>query len=191
MKFDKKNKFYIIVFGIITIACLWAFISAAVITKNFKSDSAANQLDKRKVTVNDLLLTETKDGKKYWEIFAEQGSYEDDEKIAYVKNSIGNFYEDDKVVASFQSPRATINSETTQIVMYDRSKLIYKDYTSIVADEFTYNGSDKPITAKGNVVIAKPNEFIITSDEAILSDEMTDIKVKGKVKTKVYGKGNK
>ena len=97
-----------------------------------------NTLANKRVYVEDLLLTETKDGQKYWEIYADKGYYEDNEKIANVTNSIGNIYDNDEVIASFQSPRATINSETGQIIMYDRSKLMYKDFTSIVADEFTY-----------------------------------------------------
>ena len=189
MDFKKKDKFYIILFSVIAVLLLWAFISAVFITKNFKKDLAANKLDNKKVYVEDLLLTETKDGKKYWEIFAEKGYYEDDKKIAYVADSIGNFYENDEVVASFYSPKATINSETGQIILYDRSKLMYKDFTSIVADEFNYDGQDKPILAKGNVVIENPQKFVINAQEADLTDKMTKITVKGKVDTKIYEKG--
>ena len=191
MDFKNKDKFYIILFSIVAVMLVWAFISAAFITKNFKKDMAANKLDNKKVYVEDLLLTETKEGKKYWEIFAEKGYYEDDKKIAYVADSIGNFYENDEVVASFQSPKATINSETGQIMLYDRSKLMYKDFTSITADEFNYDGQDKPILAKGNVVIENPKKFIINAENVDLTEQMTKITVKGKVVTKIYEKGNK
>ena len=192
MKFNLKNKskFYITLGIVVAILLIWAFVSAAIITKTFQRNVRENKLDNKKVSVEDLLITETKDGKKYWEIFADKGYYEDAQKIAYVTNSIGNFYEEDEVVASFESPRATINSETGSIIMYDRSKLMYKDYTSIIADEFTYEGTDKPIYAKGNVIIENPGQFYLTGNNAVLSNEMTNIKIDGKVTTKIYDKGN-
>ena len=188
-KLKGKDKFYLILVSVIVLTLLWAFFSAAFITRSFKKDAAENKLDNKKVFVEDLLLTETKDGKKYWEIYAEKGYYEDNQKIAYVNDSIGNFYEEEDVVASFQSPRATINSETGKIIMYDRSKLMYKDFTSIVADEFTYDGNKKPIYAKGNVIIEKPGELFIKADNAVLSEDMTKFTVNGKVTTKMYEKG--
>ena len=192
MNFKNKDKFYIIVFSVITVALIWAFLSAAIITRNFKKDLAENKLDNKKVYVEDLLLTETKNGKKYWEIFADKGYYEDNQKVAFIQNSIGNFYDENgEVVASFQSPQAIIDSETGRIRLFYRSKLIYKDFTSIVADEFDYRGEDEPVLAKGNVVIENPGKFIITSKYAELTDEMTKITVKGKVLTKIYEEGKK
>ena len=188
MDFKKKDKFYLTIIIVVTLVLLWAFVSAFFITRSFKKDAAANKLDNKKVYVEDLLLTETKEGKKYWEIYADKGYYEDNQKIAYVTNSIGNFYENDEVIASFQSPRATINSETGQIMLYDRSKLMYKDFTSVVADEFNYDGKDKPILAKGNVIIENPGKLYLMGDNADLTNNMTKISVKGKVTTKVYDK---
>lgn len=189
-KFDLKNKdkFYVILVSVIVLALIWAFLSAAFITKNFKKNMANNTLNNKKIYVEDLLLTETKEGQKYWEIYADNGYYEDNQKIAYVGNSIGNFYENEEVIASFQSPRATINSETGTIILYDRSKLMYKDFTSIIADEFIYEGNKKPVYAKGNVVIEKPGELYITGDNAVLSEDMTHFTINGKVNTKMYEK---
>lgn len=188
--FKNKSKFYLIIGIIVSVALIWAFVSAAFITRSFQKDVKENKLDNKRVFVEDLLITETKNGEKYWEIFADKGYYEDSQKIAYVANSIGNIYENKEVIASFESPRAKINSELGTIIMYDRSKLIYKDFTSIVADEFTYEGEHKPIYAKGNVIIENPGQFHITGDNAVLTDEMTHIKIDGKVTTKIYEKGN-
>ena len=181
-----KDKFYVILVLVVVIALLWAFLSATFITKTFKKNAANNTLDNKRVFVEDLLLTETKDGKKYWEIYAEKGYYEDNKKMAYIGDAIGNFYEDEEVIASFQSPRATVNSESGRIVMYDRSKLMYKDFTNIVADEFIYEGNKKPVYANGNVVIEKPGELYIKGDNAVLSEDMTHFTINGKVDTKIY-----
>lgn len=104
IKLEKKNRFYLIILAIIIIALLWAFVSATVITKSFQKKAKENKLANKKIYVEDLLITETKDGKKYWEIFADKGHYADSDKIAFVTNSIGNFYEDEEVKASFKSP---------------------------------------------------------------------------------------
>ncbi len=184
----KKDKFYLILVSVIVILLLWAFVSAAFITRTFKKNAAENKLDNKKVYVQDLLLTETKDGKKYWEIYADKGYYEDNRRMAYIVDSTGNFYENDEVIASFKSPKATINSETGKIIMYDRSKMMYKDFTSIVADEFIYEGNNKPIYAKGNVIIEKPGELYIKGESAVLDESMTHMTMTGKVVTKMYEK---
>ena len=187
--FKKRDKLYVIIGVVVVIALVWAFVSAAIITQTFQKNARENKLDNKKVYVEDLLLTETKDGRKYWEIYADKGYYEDSNKIAFVVDSIGNFYDENgEVIASFKSPKATINSETGSIVMYDRSEFMYKDFTSIIADTFNYDGEDKPIRANGHVVIENPGKLYITGDNAILTDEMTHFTVKGKVNTKMYEK---
>ena len=53
--------------------------------------------------------------------------------------------------------KTSLSKLTEDITMYDRSKLVYKDFTTIQADEFSYTGNNEPIIAKGNVVIEKKN----------------------------------
>ena len=65
---------------------------------------------------------------------------------------------------------------------------MYKDFTSVVADEFNYDGNDKPILAKGNVLIENPGKLYLTGNNATLTNNMTKITIKGKVSTKVYEK---
>ena len=69
------------------------------------------------------------------------------------------------------------------------SHIVYKDGTSIRADLIQWEGKDKDVKAKNNVVIIKPDEFIIKSEEAVLTNNMTLFKVIGNVETKVYSKG--
>ncbi len=190
MNFKNKDKFYIILFTVVAVILVWAFLSAAIITKNFKKDMEENKLENKKVLVEDLLLTETKDGKKFWEIYADKGYYEDNQKKAFIVDSIGNFYdENEQVVASFKSPKAILNSETGEITLYDRSEFLYKDFTSVIADKFTYSGNNNPILAEGNVLIKNPGQYEITAENADLTNHMTKITVKGKVLTKIYEKG--
>ena len=52
-----------------------------------------------------------------------------------------------------------------------------------------WEGKDKDVKAKDDVVIIKPNEFVIKSKKAVLTNNMTLFKVIGNVETKVYSKG--
>ena len=77
-----------------------------------------------------------------------------------------------------------------KVVLYDDSYFIYKDGTDVRADRFVWQGSDKDITAQGNVVIRKSGELRTYSNEAVLSNQMTTVKIKGRSKTELYSKGN-
>ena len=113
----KRNIGYILLFGTVFIACLWAFISAGLITNNFKKRLADESLGKQEVTIQNLLVTETKDGAKSWELFAESGFYDSDNQVAVLNDIVGNFYKDGKVVASFESSKGTYNQEKKEITM--------------------------------------------------------------------------
>lgn len=175
---------------LITFGCIWAFISAGLITKNFKKDILSSVGEKQELNIHNLIITETKDDKKYWELYAESGYYDNQNKVAILYNIIGNFYEDDKVVLSMESTRGSYSEITKKVVLYDNTYFIYKDGTDVRADRFVWQGNDKDITASGNVVITKQGEVKTYSNEAILSNQMTKIKIKGRSKTELYSKGN-
>ena len=44
--------------------------------------------------------------------------------------------------------------------------------------------------AQGNVVIRKNNEIKTYSNEAVLGNQMTTIRIKGRSRTELYSKGN-
>lgn len=45
---NKKNIIYIVLFVVVIAACLWAFISAGLITKNFQKRLSDESLGKKK-----------------------------------------------------------------------------------------------------------------------------------------------
>lgn len=185
----KKNLGYIIVFSIILIACLWAFISAGIITRNFKAKIDKDDMSKKAVDISNLLVTETKDGGKMWELFADTGHYDSNNNVVLLNDIIGNFYNKGKVVASFHSSQGTYNSEKKQVVLYHKTIIVYKDGTNVTADRIIWTGKDKHIQATGNFKLEKPNQVIITGQKAVLTDDLSDFKLIGKTKTKIYGKG--
>ena len=187
---SKRKIAYISILSLIFIWCLWAFIAAWVITKNFRKEALKSSGEKQKLDIKDLLITETKDDKKYWEIYADSGYYDSQNKIVILYNIVGNFYEDEQVVLSMESTKGTYDEAIKKVVLYEDTYIIYKDGTNVKANRFTWEGSDKDITATGNVRINRNGEITTYSNEAYLSNRMTNIRIKGRSKTELYSKGN-
>lgn len=187
---SKRKIAYTVILLAIVIGCAWAFIAAGVITKNFKKEALKSAGEKQEVNVKNLIITETKEDKKYWELYAEKGYYDNQNKIVILYNVIGNFYDKDEVVLSMESSMGTYSEEKKKVVLYDNSYFIYKDGTDVRADRFVWEGNDKDIKAQGNVIIRKSGELRTFSKEAVLSEQMTNIKIIGRSRTELYKKGN-
>ena len=187
---QKRKIAYIAILSLVIIGCLWAFIAAGVITKNFKKEALQNAGEKQKLDIKDLLITETKDDKKYWELYADAGYYDSQNKVVILYNIIGNFYNNDEVVLSMESTKGTFNEETKRVVLYENTYIIYKDGTNVRANRFTWQGNDKDIVAQGDVVIRKNNEIKTYRNEAYLGNSMKNIRIKGRSRTELYSKGN-
>ena len=187
---SKRKITYIVILSLVVLGCAWAFISAGVITKNFKKEAINNAGEKQKINIENLIITETKEDKKYWELYAESGYYDNQNKVAILYNVVGNFYDDDKVVLSMESSKGTFSEETKKVVLYENSYFIYKDGTDVRADRFVWQGNDKDIVAQGNVIIRRNGELRTFSNEAVLTNQMTSVRIKGRSKTELYSKGN-
>ena len=187
---SKRKIAYTVILLAVVIGCAWAFIAAGVITKNFKKEALKSAGEKQEVNVKNLIITETKEDKKYWELYAEKGYYDNQNKVVILYNVIGNFYDNDEVVLSMESSMGTYSEEKKKVVLYDNSYFIYKDGTDVRADRLVWEGNDKDIKAQGNVIIRKSGELRTFSKEAVLSEQMTNIKIIGRSRTELYKKGN-
>ncbi len=189
---SKKRKTYFVA-GITFVAVmLWSFITAGIITKNFNRSQVTGQQDRQEAQIEGIILTETKDDHKYWEIYGETGSYTSDNSIAMLDNCIGNFYDDkNEVSMSFESTKGTYNADKKQIILYNSTHIIIKDGTSLEADRVVWSGNDNPITAKGNVRITRNKEFLATAEKVEISPDYTDFKIIGKAVSKIYDNKNK
>lgn len=184
---SKKRKAYILAFGVLVSILMWAFISAGVITHNFNRSQLSVDQDRQEALINGIILTETKDDRKYWEIYGETGNYDSNNGVALLNNCLGNFYDDNNEVSmSFESSKGTYNAAKTQIIMYDDTKIVIKDGTILEADRLTWIGRNKPITAKGNVKIIRNNQFYATADEVEISPEYDKFKIMGNTVSKMY-----
>lgn len=183
---NKKNLGYIILLAVIIIACSWAFISAGLITESFKNKIINQTYQNKEANIESLLVTETKDGEKLWELFADVGTYNDIDNVVLLQGIIGNFYEDKVVTASFKSDKGTYNATKKEIILYGNVILVYTDGTNISADRIIYSGKGKDTVALGNIRIEKPNEAIIFGNKAILKSDFSDFHIEGRTKTQFY-----
>ena len=183
---SKKQKAYIAGFGAIASIMLWAFISAGMITHDFNRSQISGNKDKQEANIKGIILTETKNETKYWELYGETGSYDSTNEIAMMDNVIGNFYKDNEVSMSFQSSKGTYNATKKIIVLYDDTFVVLKDGTTLKANRLRYPGGDEPITAKGDVRITRGNQFVAFADEIEISQDFESFIIKGNTTSKIY-----
>lgn len=188
---DKKKRTYLIAAIAVILIMGWAFLSAALITSNYTRAQLKGTPDEQKVDAEGIIITETKDGNKYFEIYGETGHYSNDHSIATLNNVIGNFYKDNKVSMSFQSSKGTYNEKTKEITLYENTFIVLEDSTSLTTDKLTWAGSDKDTIAEGHVVIKKNNEMVATAEKGIISAGYEKFKIVGHTTTKLYDKDGK
>ena len=183
---SRKKKAYIGAFVVLASVMVWAFISAGVITHDFNRSQLSTDKDRQEALINGIILTETKDEKKYWEIYGETGSYDSNNEVAMMDNVIGNFYKENEVAMSFQSSKGSYNAKTKVIVLYQDTFIVIEDGTTLKADRLRYAGNDEPIIATGNVQITRDNNFVATADKVEISPDYEHFKITGNTTSKIY-----
>lgn len=183
---SKKQQVYAGAFIALASILIWAFISAGIITHDFNRNQLSADADNQEAIISGIILTETKDKTKYWELYGESGSYNSKNELAMMDNVIGNFYKDNEVSMSFQSSKGTYNAARKIIMLYQDTFVVLKDGTTLKADRLRYPGNDQPITAHGNVQITRGKQFLATADEIEISPDFESFKIKGSTTSKIY-----
>ncbi len=186
LKLDKKRQGYIAGFILAAGILMWAFISAGIMTHDFNRSQLNNSSDRQEVKTRGIIITETKDNKKYWEIYGETGNYNNLDKKAELNNIIGNFFKENEVSMSFSAVYGTYNEEDKTITLREKVLIVISDGTSLKSDELIWQGNDKDILANGNVIIERNGEMTATAEHAIISPDFNKFKIIGKSQTKVY-----
>lgn len=184
---SKKQKAYVGAFMAIVALLAWAFISAGVITHNFNRSQLQTDQDRQEASIDGIILTETKDEKKYWEIYGETGNYDSKNGVAMLNNVIGNFYDDENQVSmSFESSKGTYNEKKEQIILYEDTFIVLKDLTTLRANRLVWSGKDIPTVAEGNVRITRKNELLATANKVEISPNYEKFKIVGNAVSRVY-----
>ena len=143
--------------------------------------------DRQEALIHGIILTETKNDRKYWEIYGETGNYDSKNGVAMLNNVIGNFYdENNEVSMSFESSKGTYNESKKEIFLYQDTFIVLKDMTTLRANKLEWTGNDNPIIAKGNIRITRNEDFIATADTVIISPGYEKFKIVGDAVSKIY-----
>lgn len=186
---SKKKKIYIIIFSLVAFICLAGFLWSFTVTKEVRKVAEGQQEKGQIVSVKNLVLTETKEGNIYWELYAAKGSYDSKTGDVILTDATGNFYNsENKVVLSFESDLGTYSEDSKKIVLKGNTYVVAHDGSSIKADEIIFQGQDEDILANGNVVVTRNQDFVSTSEAARFNSELTFFEISGKTQTNVYSK---
>ncbi len=186
-----KKKVYTIVFVSIFAICSFGFVWSWFVTRNIGKETNQALKQSQRVDVSNLVLTETRNAKKYWELYAKKGSYEGGREVVILSDIIGNFYDkDEQVILSFEASEGTYTEEEKVIILSGNVLAVAKDGSSILADRVIWKGQDEDIEAIGNVQINRNNELITRSDKAVFNADLTYFKIIGNSETRLYEKAN-
>lgn len=170
----------------ITGILLWAFITAKVITHDFKRHLNGSSQTQQEAVVKGVILTETKNDKKYWELYGDTGHWNGENGVAQLDGVLANFYKDNKVSMSLKSSKGTYDSETKIITLYEDTLIAIDGGITLNADKLTYINSNEPIVAEGHIKVRKDNSLVSTADKIIISPNYEDFKIMGNTVSKVY-----
>jgi hypothetical protein len=182
----KKKRFAIIVILAIVGVLAWAFITAGIITHDFNKKEASIGADEQEAVVHGIILTETKEEQKFWELYGETGKWDSTNGMAQLNKVIGNFYKDNEVSMSFESSKGTYNSKEGDITLYEDTFIALKDGITLKADNLHWINSRTPIVAQGHVRIQKGKELLSTADKITISPDYNSFKIEGNTVSKVY-----
>lgn len=185
-----KRKVYTAVFLLVFAICLFGFVWSWIATKDIRSNSVSDEVKSRKVVVENLILTETKDEQIYWELYAKKGSYSGSSGLVVLEGALGNFYNEEKeVTLSIEADKGTYGEENKAITLEGNVFVVAKDGSSIKADKIVWKGRDEDIIATGNIIVKRNDDFYSTSDKAIFNHDLTKFKIEGNCKSSVYDPG--
>ena len=181
----KKKRFYVILSLTLLGIMAWAFVTALILTHDFNKKQIANS-DNQEAFVNGIILTETKNDTKYWEIYGDTGKWDSEMGVAQLNKVIGNFYKDNEVSMSFESSKGTYNSKEGDITLYEDTFIVLKDGITLNADKLHWINSDSPIVAEGHIKIQKGKELLSTAEKITISPDYNSFKISGNTVSKVY-----
>ncbi len=183
---QKKKRVYVGLLIALGAVLAWAFITAGIITHDFNRKQLEAQGDEQEAVVNGIILTETKNDQKYWEIYGETGKWDSKQGIAQLNKVIGNFYKENEVSMSFESSKGVYNSKEGDITLYSDTFIALKDGITLNADKLHWTDSHTPIVAEGHIKIKKGKELLSTADKIVISPDYESFKIMGNTVSKVY-----
>lgn len=188
---SKKTIISIIILVFLSVLSVWVFFTDStgkikLNTDTPSSSASKDDKDNEKVKVSDLIITETNEGKKIWEVIAVSGNYEKSMEKIVLKNVKGNFYKDSTVVLSIEAPVAIYDSVNKEVILKNGARALNNKNVLITANEICWAGSKDIITATGNVKITQDNKLMTKSNKSVFNTSFTYLKLSGNSDSYVY-----
>jgi len=184
MKRKKFAKIFIII--VILIIC-WGFVWSWFITKTVRENEKNSKMKHQHAIVKNIIVTETREEKKYWEFYAKTGEYHSDNNSILLNDIIGNFYDkDENVELSFKTNKGTYDEKNKKVILNGDNLFVSRNGSQLYADELIWQGRDEDILANGNVQFIQEGQLLIKSEHARFNTSLTHFKAEGKVKTRAY-----
>lgn len=137
-------------------------------------------------TVKDVVITETKEGIKEWEVYAAVAEYDSKKVVAMMTDIVGNYYKDGKVVMSFISNNGKYISNEKRVELYGAVKVVGEDNMKLTADKIYWITNEEKVHAEGNVIINKNNEAIALSDKASVTKDLKFVEIQENTELRIY-----
>jgi len=182
----KRTKISLIFLSTAIILSVIAFILSIKLTSDFEKSMKSADSQKEEVKIHDVIITETKEGVKYWEIYAKIGEYDSKKTNAILTDIVGNYYKEGKVVLSFTAPKGFYNSDNKLVKLHGGAYVVAEDGNKVKADEISWVSTTDKIKAKGNVKIFKGTDFIATGNSADINTDFTNLEIMGNTQVKVF-----
>ena len=183
----KKMNFFKVLFIVTALILCWGLIWSWFVTRTVKKNSKDSSMKHQHAIVKNIIVTETKDEKKYWEFYAKAGEYDSEYNSVKLYDVIGNFYnKEGEVIVSFKSNKGTYDEQSKKVELNGDNLFVGKDNSELYADKLIWQGEDKDILAFGNVQYIHKDKVITKADRAVFNSALTNFKVIGKTKTKLY-----
>ena len=177
-----KILFLIFVF-ILCWGVIWSWSITKTVRKNSKNDSMKNQ----HAIVKNIIATETRDEKKYWEFYAKSGEYDSEHNSVQLNDVIGNFYDDkEEVSVSFKSDKGTYDEKSKKVILNGNNLIVGRDGSQLYADELIWQGQGQDILANGNVQYMQNGKIVTKSKKAVFNSTLTNFKIIGNAIVKLY-----
>lgn len=183
---SKKTIISLIILACTILFSVWAYVVSSNLTRDVARLSTQGKVENEKLNVNELMLTETRNGAKYWEVYAQNAKYESLKSVAVLKDVTGNFYKNGKVIMSFKSPKALYEDKSKKVTLVGGATAITDSQVVINASQIGWAGKSEAIVASNKVRIVKPPKFVLNTDKAIFKTDMSDFKMFGNSQTRVY-----
>ncbi len=186
-----KKRLLKIVFLSVVLLILWGVIWSWFVTRTVRKNNSDSSMKNQHAVVKNIIVTETKEEKKYWEFYAKSGEYTSENNSVKLNDVIGNFYDkNDEVSVSFKSDKGTYDEKSKKVVLNGDNLFVGKDGSELYADELIWQGEDKDILANGNVQFIHKDKLVTKADKAVFNSTLTNFRVIGKTKTKIYSDEN-